>query len=278
VRESTAVLNDALLMVSVVALWLVAQTLFLGGLSEGRAQTVLFGEFRADLAAATAPLGGAIDPGTPVALLSMPRTGKELVVVEGTAAGDLLSGPGHRRDTALPGQEGASIVYGRARTYGAPFADITALHPGDVIETTTQQGAARFVVDGVRRAGDPVPQPLGAGEARLTLVTAESTGPLSALSAGETVYVDATLSGKPFVAPAGRPLQVPEAEQAMSGDPSVLPLLGLCLAGVLAVVALIAVAGRRWPRTLVWVVVSPLAIALAWASTDVAVQLLPSLL
>ena len=58
--------------------------------------------------------------GEPVALLSIPRLGISQVVVEGTASGDTLAGPGHLRDTVLPGQVGTSVVYGRAATYGAP--------------------------------------------------------------------------------------------------------------------------------------------------------------
>ena len=36
-------------------------------------------------------------------------------------------GPGHQRNTVLPGQEGTSVLMGRAATYGRPFADLTEL-------------------------------------------------------------------------------------------------------------------------------------------------------
>jgi sortase A len=277
--EAAGVLGDGLGVLSLLALWLVAQVLFLGGLSENRAQTIAFRELRTELAAATAPTGGAVIPGRPVALLTIPALGRELVVVEGTASGDLLSGPGHRRDTPLPGQEGVSLVYGRARTYGGPFGDLTKLRAGDSITALTQQGKATFRVDAVRRAGDPVPQPVTAGGARLTLVTAEGQeGPLSALSAGSVVYVDASLQGKAFVATPGRPVAVPQAERALATDASALPLLVLCLAAVLAVVAWVGYARRRWPTTLVWVLTAPVVLALAWSTTDVAMRLLPNLL
>jgi sortase A len=276
--DTARVMSDGLAVVSLLALWMLAQVLFLGGLSESRSQTVLFQELRSQLAAATAPTGGAIQPGEPVALLRIPALGRELVVVEGTASGDLLAGPGHRRDTPLPGQEGVSLVYGRARTYGAPLDDITALKAGDSITTLTQQGTATFRVDGVRRAGDPVPQPVAAGKGRLTLVTAEGTGPLSGLTAGSTVLVDASLQGKAFLAPAGRPSAVPDAERAMSADPAALPPLVLCLAALLSVVAGVVVARRRWAAPLVWVVTAPVVAALAWMTTDVVMRLLPNLL
>jgi sortase A len=277
-------LTDAMTMVALLALWVVLQALVLGGLSTNRQQEVLYDRFRADLAAATAPSGGAIEPGTPVALLDVPRLGQQFVVVEGTAGGDLLAGPGHRRDTALPGQEGVSLVYGRARTYGAPFAHLTSLRPGDQILATTQQGVAVFEVDGVRRSGDPVPDPLEAGDARLTLVTAEGTGRTAALAAGEVVYVDASLvntesdSGDPFVAESGRPTVVPASETALGTDQSALPLLGICLAFLMAGVGVVSYASRGRPVAVVWVVALPVVVALAWATTDVVMRLLPNLM
>jgi sortase A len=269
---------DALAVLAIVALWFVAQSLFLGGLSENRAQATLYRQFRSELAAATAPTGGVIDPGKPVALLKIPHLGIEPVVVEGTASGDLLAGPGHRRDTVLPGQEGVSLVYGRARTYGAPFGDVTKLVEGQRIVARTAQGRSVFRVDGVRRAGDPIPKPLTAGQGRLTLVSAEGRGAVAALAASSTVYVDATLVGKAFAAPAGRPAAVPESEHSMGIDTSALPMLVLCFAAVIALVAWIVVARQRRPAVLVWVVTAPVVLALAWASTDVAMRLLPNLL
>ena len=135
-------------MLSVVCTWVVLQVLFLGGLSQERDQSALYQRFRGELAAATAPTGGTIAPGAPVALLVVPSLGLEQVVVEGTASGDLLAGPGHRRDTVLPGQTGVSLLYGRTRSYGAPFAKITSLQAGDQIVTQTAQGRSTFRVEG----------------------------------------------------------------------------------------------------------------------------------
>jgi sortase A len=278
--DGLTLVRDALLMLSIVTVWVVVQVLFLGGLSESRAQATLYAKLRSELAAATAPTGGMIAPGRPVALLRVPRLGLQQVVVEGTASGDLEAGPGHRRDTPLPGQEGVSVVYGRASTYGAPFRSLASLQPGDPIVAVTQQGRVTFVVDGVRRAGDPLPAPLAAGQSRLTLVSAEGSGTLGALSAGSPVYVDATMSGThaAFVAKPGRPLAVPEAEQTLAADSSALPLLALCLAALLAAAAWYVVARRRWSPGVVWVVTAPVLVGLAWATTDVAVRLLPNLL
>ena len=154
-------------------------------------------------------------PATRSPCSTIPSIGLEQVVVEGTASGDLLVGPGHRRDTALPGQVGTSVVYGRAATYGGPFADLTELQAGDKIEVDVGQGRKVFRVSGVRRAGDPLPQPPADGAARLTLVTAEGSGRLGALAPESVVYVDADAK-KGFPAPAGRPPAVPESEQSMA--------------------------------------------------------------
>ena len=273
---NAAVMSSAVTMVAIVCLWMVAQMLVLGGLSHDRAQDVLYTDFRADLGSATAPVGPVVPAGDPVALLSIPAIGLNEVVVEGTASGDTLVGPGHRRDTVLPGQLGISLVYGRATTYGGPFAQLGQLSVGDPIDVLTGQGAVSMAVVGVRRDGDPVPAPPGDGVARLTLVSAEGQGRLAALTPDQTIYVDAEASDA-FAAPPGRAVAVPEAESAMAADTGALPLLALCLALLLALTLAVVAARTRWSTALVWVIASPLAIAVAWGTTDTVMRLLPNL-
>jgi sortase A len=177
----------------------------------------------------------------------------------------------------LPGQAGTSVVYGRAATYGGPFADLTDLLPGDKIAVVSGQGRKVYRVLGVRRAGDPLPQPVADGVARLTLVTAEGSGRLGPLAPDSVVYVDADAK-KGYPAPAGRAAAVPESEQAMARDASALPLLALMLALLVALTLGVIAARQRWSTALVWVVAAPLAIALAWATTDVVMRLLPNLI
>lgn len=277
VESTAAVASSAFTMLALVCLWTAAQLLFLGNLSHQRDQELLYGEFRTQLASATAPVGPIIPVGDPVAVVSAPTIGLEEVVVEGTASGDTLAGPGHRRDTPLPGQEGTSVVYGRAASYGGPFRNLPALHPGDPVSVAVAQGRLTFTVLDVRRAGDPLPQPPAAGTARLTLVTAEGSGRLASISPRDVVYVDAEAK-KAFPAPPGRPVAVPESEKAMSTDPGAMPLLALCLALLVALTLGVVAARQRWSTALVWVVASPLAIALSWASTDVVMRLLPNLI
>ncbi|MFA6577034.1 MAG: class E sortase [Nocardioides sp.] len=276
-ENASSVLSSAFTMLAIVCLWMAVQMLFLGTLSQHRAQDLLYGELRTQLASATAPLGPVVPVGDPVAVLTAESIGLQQVVVEGTASGDLLVGPGHRRDTVLPGQEGTSVVYGRATTYGGPFGGLADLRPGDEIDVVMAQGELAFTVDGVRRAGDPLPQPAAAGAARLTLVTAEGSGRLAALAPKSAIYVDAT-APKAFPAPPGRPAAVPESEKAMATDQGALPLLALYLALLLALTLGVIAARQRWSTALVWVIASPVAIALSWASTDVVMRLLPNVI
>lgn len=272
-----AAAQSASMMLTVVCLWVFVQLLLLGDLRQERSQDLLYDQFRTDVASATAPVGPVVPVGEPVALLRIPSIGLEQVVVEGTASGDLRAGPGHQRNTVLPGQDGTSVVMGRAATYGRPFADITQLRPGDAIEVVVAQGTRVFEVLGVRRTGDPLPQPRATGVARLVLATAEGEGRLAGLTPGEAVYVDAEAADA-FPAPAGRPAAVPASEQILAGEISVMPLLATCLAALVLATLTIIAARQRWSPTQVWLLASPVVAALAWATTDVLVRLLPNVM
>ena len=277
--DSWSVVSTTSIMMCLVAGWMAAQMLYLGGLAQDRSQDALYQQFRGELASATAPIGPVTEIGAPVATLSIPHLGVDQVVVEGTASGDLLTGPGHLRNTVLPGQLGTSAIFGRARTYGAPFARLGELVQGDQINVTTAQGAARFRVIGVRRAGDPLPQPRADGAARLVLVSGEATGArLPSLSPGGVVYVDAE-ADEAFDTPAGLPRVVPDPEQAMGTESgAVMPLLTLCLGLLLALTLMVIAARQRFGAALVWVVATPVVIATAWLTTDVVMRLLPNLM
>jgi sortase A len=262
---------------AVLALWLVFFLTSLSGLQASRSQQLLYNQLREHLADATEPIGGVVDPGTPIALLEAPRIGMRYVVVEGTAPGDLRNGPGHRRNTALPGQGGVSVIYGRALTYGAPFRHITDLRAGDTIRATTGQGVFEYRVDGVRRDGDPVPEPLRTGAGRLTLATAEGTSWRVGWAPDVAVYVDATLQNTAAPAPAGRPTAVPRAELAMGTDTGALVPLVLWLQ-VLLLAVWAATWGRvRWGGGQTWLVAMPVLLFALWQASDTIAQLLPNL-
>lgn len=276
-QGTPAVISTTFTMLAIVCLWMAAQALVFSDVSHDRAQALLYQELRVELANTTAPLGPVVPAGDPVAIISIPAIGVDEVVVEGTASGDTLAGPGHKRDTVLPGQEGISVVYGRAATYGGPFGRLTELQPGDAINLTTAQGEKTLRVVGVRHEGDPFFASPPAGATRLTLGTAEGSGPLSGLTANTAVYVDADATDA-FDTPSGRAAAVPDSEKVMAKDTRALPLLALCLALLLALTLGVVAARQRWSAPLVWVMASPLALALAWMTTDTVMRLLPNVI
>lgn len=269
-------ISDSLLVITVLCLWTLLQVFYLGGLSESRAQDNLYKEFRGQLAAATAPTGGLIEPRDPVALIKIPALGIDDVVVEGTTSGDLRSGPGHARNSVLPGQPGTAVVLGRAQMYGGPFKHVASLKKGDKITTVTAQGEATYVVSGVRRAGDDFTPP-AAGKGKLTLVTAEGKGSWAGVTPSEVVSVDADLTSTAYGAPASPAVILPKAEKPMGVNPDGLPLVTLGLAALVLVGALIVFARTLLSPVLTWVIGGPILLAVAWAATDWAVELLPNL-
>lgn len=262
---------------AVLAGALVAYALWVSAVPQARTQEELYGQLREELAQAVAPLGGDIEPGAPVALLEVPTIGLRQVVVEGTGSTQLWAGPGHRRDTPLPGQPGISHVYGHAAAFGAPFRSVLRLRTGEPIVVTTGQGQFTYHVIGVRRAHDPRPPLPAQGKGQLTLVTAEGTGWRAGWAPDKVVYVDALMEGETQLPIPGRPTTIADAEKPMQGDPDALIPLVLWLQ-ILAAAALLATWARiRWGGAQTWVVGVPILLAGLWGFLESAAQLLPNL-
>jgi sortase A len=268
---ATKVVTQALVTLAVGALGFVLYLVVISPIQQDRDQEILYAQLREELAAATAPTGGAIEAGHPIALLRIPGIELNQVMVEGTSGAELTAGPGHRRDTPLPGQGGVSVVYGRSSTFGAPFERIAGLQQGDQITVTTAQGQFEYKVDGVRRDGDPAPPAPAKGSGRLTLVTAED---------GEShmVFLDATLVGNAAPIPAGRPRIIPPQEKAMASDTGAfiplviwLQVLGLALAAIVW-------ARNRWGKWETYVAGTPIALAVVWTLYENLGRVLPNLL
>jgi sortase A len=258
--------------------WLVLFALVLSRLSEAHAQHGLYADFRAELAAATAPVGGAIKQGAPVALLTAPAGGLDgVVVVEGTSSTALRSGPGHVPGNPLPGQAGVSVLMGRSTTFGGPFGRITDLARGDIIDVTTGQGLFHYWVEDVRRAGDPFPPALKAGGSQLTLVTSDGAGWRSGFAPSHAVFVDALLQGPAQPAPAN--LSVPTtADGLLHGDSRGLYPLVLWLQLLAVAITGGVWLGLRWGRSQSWLVTTPVVVAALWGASNSLWQLLPNLL
>ena len=257
--------SQVLLALAAILSWLLLYLLVLSGLEQGHAQSALYERLRTELALGTAPTGAPIAAGAPVAVLSIPGAGSEdTVVVEGSRAVQLQDGPGHVLGSVLPGQAGVSVIAGRSLTFGGPFGQISQLPVGAPITVTTGQGTFVYEVSGARLRGDPVPTPPGDGESRLTLVTAIRGAGLGGLQAGETVYVDADLSGE-AVAP-GPVATADVGNRLMSSgvDTTTLALLALGLQLLLGSLAGFVWAWNRWSRAAAWFAGAPSVLAARW--------------
>jgi LPXTG-site transpeptidase (sortase) family protein len=251
----------AFVVVGSLMLGLVVQFAGVSQISYARDQQLALESLRYELANGTAPVaqvgqdGKLLATGTPVAVIEIPEIGVRDVVLEGTTSSTTMSGPGHRRDSVLPGQQGASVIYGRQSAYGAPFASISNLAVGDEITATTGQGVATYTVTNVRYPGDPVPAAIEAGQGRLSLVS--GTGlPFLPQS---VVRVDAQLTSEAQPTPT-RVLTyavLSDAELTMAGDGSAWPLLVLGLIMMFAVLALVTLSRRYWGVWQTWIVAVP---------------------
>jgi len=276
--------GSMLLTLALCAIIFVVWIAFGSRLYYARVQHDDYASFRGPLAAGTAPTGPT-DPfnpsrllalGSPVALLNIPAIKLNAVVLEGTTGQVLEGGPGHLRDTSLPGQQGISVIFGRRAAYGGPFGALSSLGPGDLIVTTTGQGVAHFQVLDIRRAGAPMPPPVAAGGSRLILVTADGA-PFA--PSGE-VYVDADLVGQPFPTPAMvlSAGNLSSAENAFGTD--ALAWMPLVLWGQLLLLTAAAIGwlARSWGRWQTWLIAVPVLGYLGLSVADEVTRLLPNLM
>jgi len=274
----------ALILLGLVVLGFAVYLYGLSGVQEARSQSILYQRLQLELANQIAPLGSATPgapaatpaspgtplatPGVPVAVLRIPAIGvHDMVVVEGTSPEDLTLGPGHLRDTPLPGQAGVSEIFGRRATFGAPFARIGQLRPGDVIQVITGQGTSTYRVAAIGNSAyvisDPAPN-------RLVLLTASSpTVP--------TYYidVDARLTSPVQNGPPV-PQVISEPELPLAGDSGALGLImawGLALALVSAAGTIAATRWSRWPA---YLVTAPVLLAVLWNLYQGLAALLPN--
>lgn len=96
----------------------------------------------------TAPVGPPIADGEPIARMLIPKINLDWYVVQGVGRDDLKKGPGHFRETPMPGQLGNAAIAGHRTTYGAPFNELDELAPGDLIQVITTAGSFTYAVTG----------------------------------------------------------------------------------------------------------------------------------
>jgi sortase A len=272
----------ALIAVFVISMSLLLEMLVVSGLQQRAAQQRAYDALRSDLANGTAPTGPTdtegrvLAAGAPVAYLEIPSIGLRQVIVEGTTPSNLFNGPGHRRDTPLPGQAGTSMVLGRRAAFGGPFSRIDDLRDGDLIHITTGQGEFEYRVIGVREEGDLAPPAVEAGKGRLLLATAAGR---PFMPAG-VLRVDAELDGD-AVGGAARLVStnaLPASEQLMGADASTLWALVLWLQALTLLVVAAVWAWHRWGRVKAWVVFLPPLLLVGLNVAGEAARLMPNLL
>lgn len=274
--------RGGLIVVSALLLALALNVMIVGQVRYFVAQQQLSDTFRDQLEEGTAPVSEAdvdehlLADGAPVGIIDIPRLGVRSVIVEGTDSGTTQLGPGHRRDTSLPGQVGESVIIGRAAAFGGVFGRIQELAPGDTFTITTGQGEHEYEVIGLRYAGDPSPPRLQAGESRVILTTARGVPYIPTGIA----RVDAQLVSEPQ--PAGmrqtRFATLPPSDVAMAGDSSMAWALVFALQFLVVVEVFAVWAYRNLGARRTWIVFLPLTmLASLWVSGEI-VRLLPNML
>ncbi len=260
----------SLLLAGLLILGFVGYLFGLSGLSEARAQHTMFKTFTHNLGQAVVPIGPA-PVGDPISVLDIPALGlHNVVIVEGTDARSLTRGPGHRRDTPLPGQGGVSVVYGRRALFGAPFANLSALRVGDRITVRTGRGVAAYVVSSFGSGAHPAK---ATSNDRLVMVTANS-----AFAPSSSVSVSADLRSNPQPSPGGLP-GIAAEERAMQGaaNAAVVPLM-LWGQVLLAVAVLGTLAVQRWAPWPTYLCLAPVTLAVLWNVYENVATVLPNVL
>ena len=277
-----ALVRGLLAIAAALLICFAANVLVFSHVQHAVAQQMLYNDLKQQMADGTAPVSeGTFDDvlladGAPLGVIDIPQIGVHEVFVEGTSSDTLKAGPGHRRDSVLPGQQGISTLMGRAGAFGGPFGRIQELAPGDSFTVRTGQGKQVFEVIGVRYAGDPTPASPKGGESRLTLQTAR--GP--AYIPNGVAYVDAQLRSE--VQPSGQRqttfTALPPEDKAMATDTSTVWALVFALQ-FLVLTQLAAVwAYRRIGAQKTWVVFVPVGLLAILYVTNQLTILLPNLL
>jgi sortase A len=85
--------------------------------------------------------------GHAIGRIKIDRIGLSIVVVQGTDTASLEKGPGHYRNTPIPGQPGTVAIAGHRTTYLAPFRHIDEIRDGDAIRIEMPYAAFTYTVE-----------------------------------------------------------------------------------------------------------------------------------
>ena len=90
-----------------------------------------------------------VPDGAALGTLEIAAIGLHDQLIQGTTGASLALGPGHYRDSDLPGEGGTVAIAGHRTTYLAPFRDINRLASGDEIVLWMPYGSFSYVVQRV---------------------------------------------------------------------------------------------------------------------------------
>jgi sortase A len=87
-----------------------------------------------------------LQEGHAIGRIKIDRIGLSIVVIQGTDTASLEKGPGHYRNTPIPGQPGTVAIAGHRTTYLAPFRHIDQIENGDEIRIEMPYAAFTYTV------------------------------------------------------------------------------------------------------------------------------------
>ena len=93
------------------------------------------------------PAPAAVEKGTRVSHLEVPRLRQSLYVVEGAGDEELRKGPGHVQGTAMPGEDGNCVIAAHRDTH---FRFLQEIRRGDKVFLETEDGRFCYRVTGTR--------------------------------------------------------------------------------------------------------------------------------
>jgi sortase A len=88
-----------------------------------------------------------LQEGHAIGRIKIDRIGLDIVVVQGTETASLQRGPGHYKNTSLPGQPGTVAIAGHRTTYLAPFRHIDEIEDGDEVRVEMPYAAFTYTVE-----------------------------------------------------------------------------------------------------------------------------------
>jgi sortase A len=138
-----------------------------------RSQQTLEAEWERQAAGVNTAGQAKLAPDQMLTRVVIPKIGMDAIVVEGASRKDLSAGPGHMKETAMPGEPGNAVITAHRDTF---FRHIYELNKGDQIQVRRNGRNFTFEVTGKKIV---MPEDVSVikptTDARLTLITCYPT-------------------------------------------------------------------------------------------------------